>query len=163
VILGVDIGQRSGWALARLDGERVEIVGHGTVKVPRKEGPAANLERLRRWWDEHAADVTEVWIEGVGFAAYRDAHASYWRVRTVWEIVAAPLADYPVPDVPTSTLKRWATGKGNADKLAMVRAARERYGVDLRAKSEGGKAGEEDAADACHVAAYGATRGGEGA
>ncbi len=35
----------------------------------------------------------------------------------------------PYVDVPPGSLKKWATGNGNADKIAMVCAARERFGL----------------------------------
>ncbi len=157
MILGIDVGQRSGWALAAEDAcGRVKIIDHGIVRLPTSRGPGANLERLREWW-EGIPQVEAVWVEGVGFARFRLAHASYWRIRTLWEITGAP---YPQREVSVGSLKKWATGSGKADKAEMCQAARERYGVTLRAKAEGGSAADEDRADACHVAAYGVVHAG---
>lgn len=36
----------------------------------------------------------------------------------------------PRVDVPPSTLKKWGTGRGNANKIEMVVAARERFGLE---------------------------------
>ena len=163
MILGIDVGSRSGWALARYDGGTVEIVEYGHLVLGRKRGVVANLDRIRELlvsFDEpNPLDKTAAWIEGVGFASFRDAHASYWRIRTLWEVALGEHGWDALGVVPTGTLKKHATGKGNADKTEMVRAARESYRVPLwsTTESEGqGKRVHEDIADACHVAAYGA-------
>lgn len=41
--------------------------------------------------------------------------------------------------VSSTVLKKWATGKGNADKEKMHEAFRQRFGLDLQARLAGGK------------------------
>lgn len=75
----------------------------------------------------HARDADLVCIEA---GVYRSSHAFmagvlhgvvYDRLTPMWERVLL---------VPPGTLKKYATGKGNADKTAMVVAARERLGYE---------------------------------
>lgn len=52
---------------------------------------------------------------------------------------------YEWTDVPPATLKKWATGKGNADKGLMLATAIRRYGYE---------GSSHDEADALHLAYY---------
>ena len=146
--IGVDIGQTLGWAYH--SGQRV--TAHGTLKMAGRtpdqlrKAQAAFTALLALYQPDRLA------MEDVQFARYRDAHASYWRIRTLVELAWHG----PAPElVSTGELKRWATGKGNADKAAMCQAASARVGHVFRARPAG-KPGEEDQADACLVALWAA-------
>jgi len=162
VIVGFDISTSLGWAITRLDDEdRVVLIEHGVCELPTKMNPIDKLDRLRVLFDTlemHAVEcIAGVYVEGIPFVKQAQAHASYWRVRTMVEVVAAERDCYPVTEVNASTLKKWATGKGNADKALMCRAARERFGVRLHARKgdeQKGSKGQEDEADAILVAAW---------
>ena len=158
MILGIDVGTSLGWALTELrDDESVRLCGYGAIKLPTAAGPLANLERVRELFESFGGTVTAVYVEDVPFTKFAKATASYWRVRTLFEIVASDLGLYPFTEVNVSQLKRWATGKGNARKPAMCRAVRERYGVEVYARKDDdqrGKAADEDVADAILVASW---------
>lgn len=169
MILGLDVGTSLGWALTRLDDDHHHTVlhGYGVLDLPTKDGPLTNLDRVRglfRAFEPSSAaamltadEVTGIYVEDVPFTKYAKASASYWRVRTLAEIAAAEFGLYPFTIVNVSTLKQWATGKGNADKAAMCRAARERFDVPLYARKgdvEKGSKAHEDQADAILVAAW---------
>jgi Holliday junction resolvasome RuvABC endonuclease subunit len=65
----------------------------------------------------------------------------------------------PFSVVGPTVLKKWATGKGNADKEKMHAAFQQRFGVDMQARLAGreGKIGNpvSDVVDAVWLAAYG--------
>lgn len=162
MIVGFDVSTSLGWAITRLDDDdRVVLIEHGVCELPTKLNPIDKLDRVRVLFDTlemHAVeDVSGVYVEGVPFVKQAMAHASYWRVRTLIELVAAERELYPVTEVNVSTLKKWATGKGNATKALMCRAVRERYGVKLYARKDDDQKGskaQEDEADAILVAAW---------
>lgn len=127
VSLGIDIGQSLGWAVVN-DGV---LAAYGTLKLKRSASHAQNLANITHLVDDF--QPAAVGIEDVQFSRFVQAHASYWRIRTLVELgleMAAP--DAPVHTVGVSTLKTWATGKGNATKPDMVRAATARGAVGLR-------------------------------
>lgn len=74
-------------------------------------------------------DVTIVALEGFSFGSrgrtLDQVHGLGWIIR-----MALREAEVPYVIVPPSTLKRYATGRGNADKAAMQMAAQKRLGYD---------------------------------
>ena len=93
--------------------------------------------KLRGW--ERVAAITEaiddlasvsdlVVIEGYSFGS---RGATLFQIAELGGIVRCDLVREHTPyvDVPPSTLKRFATGRGNATKIDMVVAARERFGL----------------------------------
>ncbi|MAF30564.1 MAG: hypothetical protein CL819_15360 [Croceicoccus sp.] len=162
MILAFDVAQSCGWAAF----DSGTLKAYGAIRLA-KADPLINLEKLRGLFDGWATREGEanhmltglggVFVEGVAFSRFRDAHASYWRVRTLIEIVAAEHGCYPVTEVNTSTLKKWATNNGRASKAEMCAAARERFSVDLYARTDDVKKGskaQEDQADAILVGAW---------
>lgn len=81
-----------------------------------------------------ASDPTLVAIEGYAFARPNQAH----QVGELGGVIRVALAELGVPwlAVPPSTVKKYATGKGTADKTAMVVAARERLGYERQQPDE---------------------------
>lgn len=147
-VIAFDVGQSLGWAV--FDGTRLAEYGRLRLAGKNHTKNAAKLEPLFNRFSPYACV-----FEGVAFVSYRDAHASYWRLRTLIEYTAERAGVETFADVPTSTLKKFATGNGRASKVEMVRAARERFKVNLRAHGEdGGKKADEDTADAIHVGAW---------
>lgn len=71
-----------------------------------------------------------------------------WDRAGLWHGVFGQLDAWKIPIavVNPATLKRWATGKGNADKPAMLAAARQVWPVDVA---------NDDQADALHLAGMG--------
>ena len=122
VILALDLGQRAGWAVRNRDGAIAS--GVHEFRPSRFEGGGMIWLRFRAWLqeiDETAGGVGVVVFEEVrrhlGTTA---AHVfgGYLAHLTAW----AEANRIPYQGVPVGTIKRHATGKGNADKAAVIAA-----------------------------------------
>lgn len=118
--LALDLGTNTGWALRR-DG--TTISGTASFKVGRYEGGGMRYLRFQRWLDELARDgVDSIWFEEVRRHAGTDAAHVYGGLLatlTAW----CEHHGIPYSGVPVGTIKKHATGKGNANKDAMIAAA----------------------------------------
>jgi len=123
-ILALDLGQKTGWAARNADG----AITSGTVefKPSRWEGGGMVLLRFRAWLqevDETAGGVSAVYFEEVrshrGVAAAH-AYGGFLAHLTAW----AEANKIPYAGVPVGTIKRHVTGRGNADKVAVIAAVR---------------------------------------
>jgi crossover junction endodeoxyribonuclease RuvC len=124
VILALDLGQRTGWAVRNRDG----AIASGTheFRPGRFEGGGMIWLRFRAWLQE--VDETS---GGVGVVVFEEvrrhlgtsaAHifGGYLAHLTAW----AEANRIPYQGVPVGTIKRHVTGKGNADKTAVIAAVR---------------------------------------
>jgi len=121
-VLALDLGTRTGWAM--LVGSQVAH-GYADFRSGRYEGGGMRYLRFRRWLDELAQDVTEVHFEEVRRHAGTDAAHVYGGLLgtlTAW----CEERSIPYSGVPVGSIKKAATGKGNADKAAMIAAANAR-------------------------------------
>ena len=131
-VLALDLGTTTGWA-TRLNGQ----VFSGTVslKPSRYDGGGVRYLRFTRWLDEMAAEpLGAVYFEEVRRHAGTDAAHVYGGLMatlTAW----CELRGIPYEGVPVGTIKKHATGKGNANKDAMIAAARAR-GFDPKDDNE---------------------------
>ena len=123
-ILALDLGQKTGWAVRNADG----AIASGTVefKPGRFEGGGMVFLRFRAWLqevDESAGGVGAVYFEEVrshrGVAAAH-AYGGFLAHLTAW----AEANKIPYRGIPVATIKRHVTGKGNADKDAVIAAVR---------------------------------------
>ncbi|CAG9173158.1 hypothetical protein CURE108131_20920 [Cupriavidus respiraculi] len=130
-ILAIDIGTTTGWALGMRDGA---VHGGSQSFAPRRDdGPGQRWLKFGAWLGERARQAGEiqvVYYERVlrhtavqaahvygGFEAHLQAWADRNRIRLV--------------GVPVPVIKKSATGKGNADKFAMIGEMKARgYRVD---------------------------------
>jgi Holliday junction resolvasome RuvABC endonuclease subunit len=125
-LLTLDLGTQTGWALRGRDG----VITSGTVsfKPQRFEGGGMRYLRFKRWLDELALVAGEpqaVYFEEVRRHAGVDASHVYGGLLgqlTAWCEQRA----IPYQGVPVGTLKKHATGRGNADKAAMIAAMQAR-------------------------------------
>lgn len=112
--------------------------GHLAVDTFTTDTTATDLERAHRL----ALDVCALTAEADACAIEAGVARSHaaWRSGFLHGVVRHMLADVRphllVLDVPPATLKTFATGRGNADKTAMVIAARDRLGYDGTANDE---------------------------
>jgi hypothetical protein len=124
VILALDLGQRTGWAVLNRDGAIAS--GVQEFRPGRFEGGGMIWLRFRGWLHE----VDEM-SDGVGVVVFEEvrrhlgttaAHAfgGYLAHLTAW----AEANHVPYQGVPVGTIKRHVTGRGNADKRAVVDAVR---------------------------------------
>lgn len=125
-ILTLDLGTTTGWAVRTTDSQ--VISGTALFRPGRFEGGGMRFLRFRGWLDELASTsgaLSAVYFEEVRRHAGVDAAHVYGGLMatlTAW----SEQRSIPYGGVPVGTIKKHATGKGNADKLAMVAAARAR-------------------------------------
>ena len=125
-ILALDLGTQTGWALRT--GEDRILSGTITFKPSRFEGGGMRYIRFTDWLAEiamHSDGVRRVVFEEVRRHAGTDAahvYGGFLATLTSW------CEEYEVPyqGVPVGTIKRFATGRGNADKAAVIAAMQAR-------------------------------------
>lgn len=119
--LALDLGTNTGWAICR-DG--VTVSGTASFKVGRYEGGGMRYLRFQRWLDEVTRDgrVDSIWFEEVRRHAGTDAAHVYGGLLATLTAWAENLS-IPYSGVPVGSIKKHATGKGNANKEAMISAA----------------------------------------
>ena len=126
VVLALDLGTTTGWALRGQDGG----ITSGTIsfKPSRFEGGGMRYLRFRRWLAEIASlsgGLTRIPFEEVRRHVSTDsshAYGGFLATLTAWCEQEA----IPYEGVPVGTIKRYATGRGNADKAAMIAAIQAR-------------------------------------
>jgi len=125
-LLALDLGTATGWAIRTGDGQIVS--GTQTFKPGRFEGGGMRYLRFRGWLAElhgTGGPIGAIYFEEVRRHAGVDAahaYGGFLATLTAWcehERVA-------YAGVPVGTIKKFATGKGNADKVAMIEAMRRR-------------------------------------
>lgn len=124
--LALDLGTSTGWAIRGHDG----LITSGTVSLRpgRFDGGGMRYLRFTNWLteiDRLSGPVAAIWFEEVRRHAGTDASHIYGGLMatlTTW----AELRGIPYEGVPVGTIKRHATGKGNADKARMISAMRAR-------------------------------------
>ena len=132
-ILAVDPGSKLGWAL--LVGEVLES-GVEDFSLKRGESPGARYLRFRRWLadtDELAEKLTGARIALIVYeqAHHRGGFSTEVLVgfTTRLQEHAAAAAKCECVAVHSGTLKKFATGRGNAQKPEMMDAATQFWGV----------------------------------
>ncbi len=125
-VLALDLGTTTGWALRGQDGRVTS--GTMTFKPSRFEGGGMRFLRFRGWLAEVAAlsgGITRIAFEEVRRHVSTDsshAYGGFLATLTAW----CEQESIPYQGVPVGTIKRFATGKGNADKATMIAAVRAR-------------------------------------
>lgn len=124
MILALDTGTKTGWAL--IDGGKVIESGVQDFSKKRGESNGGMFLRFRRWLIEIAQDEDG---NTPNLLVYEQAHhrggaATEICVNLTGRVqeVAATL-NIEVAAYHTAHLKKWATGKGRADKDAMIKRA----------------------------------------
>ena len=125
-ILALDLGTMTGWAL-QAAGDRI-VSGTVSFRPSRYDGGGIRYLRFRAWLDsvaEDAAGIGVVHYEEVRRHLSTDAahvHGGLLATLTAW----CEQRGIAYQGVPVGTIKRHATGKGNADKAAIIAAIRAR-------------------------------------
>jgi len=125
-LLALDLGTTTGWAMAPPDGGIVS--GTVSFRPSRYDGGGIRYLRFRAWLDSVAEDadrIGAVYYEEVRRDLSTDAahvHGGLLATLTAWCEQRA----IAYQGVPVGTIKRHVTGKGNADKAAVVAAIRAR-------------------------------------
>ena len=125
-VLALDLGTTTGWALRRQDGGITS--GTITFRPSRFEGGGMRYLRFRSWLAELAAlagGLTRIAFEEVRSHAGTDAahlYGGFLAHLSAW----CEERGVAYEGVPVGTIKRFATGRGNADKAAMIAAIQAR-------------------------------------
>jgi hypothetical protein len=125
-ILALDLGTTTGWAIRSFDG--LITSGTASFRPGRFDGGGMRYLRFTNWLseiDRLSGPISAIWFEEVRRHAGTDAAHVYGGLMatlTAW----AELRGVPYQGVPVGTIKKHATGKGNAPKEAMIAAARAR-------------------------------------
>ena len=125
-ILALDLGTMTGWALRGSDGHISS--GSESFRPQRFEGGGMRYLRFKRWLTDIKqcnASIDQVVFEEVRRHAGVDAAHAYGGFMgqlTAW----CEHHQIPYQGIPVGTIKRHATGKGNASKDEMVAAVRAR-------------------------------------
>ena len=143
-LLALDVASTTGWARA-VEGEELTS---GVVKLrcrtrnKVREPRGAKFSQLQAWLDEQEIP-DQIAIERAG--RFKSAAAAE-TIHGLLAIAEAWAYDHAIPleYLSPGTIKKHATGKGNADKAAMIAAARERW--------PGVKLADDNEADARHIA-----------
>jgi Holliday junction resolvasome RuvABC endonuclease subunit len=124
-ILALDLGTTTGWALKPQSGP----IASGTVsfRPSRYDGGGMRYLRFRSWLNHLVAAnaVSAVYFEEVRRHVGTDAahiYGGFLACLSAW----CEEHGIAYQGVPVGTIKRFATGKGNADKAAVISALRER-------------------------------------
>ena len=125
-ILALDLGTTTGWALASLDGSIIS--GSQSFKLQRFEGGGMRFLRFKRW----LTDIKQCndGIDQVVFEEVRrhvgvdaaHAYGGFMGQLTAW----CEHHQIPYQGIPVGTIKKHATGKGNASKDEMLASVRTR-------------------------------------
>lgn len=129
-ILALDLGTTTGWALRSAQGP----IAHGFVsfKSQRFEGGGMRYLRFRRWLDDLRDTVcrtgTSPGIDALYFEEVR-RHLGVDAAHVYGGLLATLTAwcehhQIPYQGVPVGTIKRHATGRGNASKAEVIAAVR---------------------------------------
>ncbi|WP_235575902.1 crossover junction endodeoxyribonuclease RuvC [Roseovarius tolerans] len=125
-LLALDLGTTTGWALHGADG--LITSGTASFRNGRFDGGGMRYLRFTNWLGELerlSGPIAAIWFEEVRRHAGTDAAHVFGGLMaslTSW----AELRGIPYQGVPVGTIKKHATGKGNAPKQAMIDAARAR-------------------------------------
>lgn len=125
-ILALDLGTTTGWALTSRDG--LIASGSESFKPQRFEGGGMRYLRFKRWLTEIklcAGGIDAVFLEEVRRHVGVDAahaYGGFLATLTAW----CEHHQIPYQGVPVGTIKKHATGKGNAGKAEMIAAAKAR-------------------------------------
>jgi hypothetical protein len=125
-ILSLDLGTTTGWAM-QLTGGGIES-GTTSFRPSRYDGGGMRYLRFRGWLASIAADaagIGAIYFEEVRRHIGTDAahlYGGFLATLTAW----CEQNSIPYEGVPVGTIKRHVTGKGNADKTAVIEAIRAR-------------------------------------
>ena len=123
-ILALDLGTTTGWALRTPDGAITS--GTQSFRPQRFEGGGMRFLRFKRWLTElkaHADGIDSLHFEEVRRHVSTDAahaYGGFLATLTSW----CEHHQIPYQGVPVGTIKKHATGKGNASKAEMITAMR---------------------------------------
>lgn len=139
-VLAIDLGTKCGWCVAEGDSF---IAGTWNLAGGRFDGGGMRFLRFEQFLREALPGVERVAYEEVRRHMGVDAAHVYGGLQAVLT-AECERQGIPYEGIPVATIKKHATGKGNAKKDAMMNAARQRWS---------GFNGDDNEADARWIAA----------
>ena len=130
LLLALDLGTTTGWAIvdSAAAGDRALVIsGSQAFKPGRFDGGGMRYLRFANWLDEVKGghQIARVAFEEVRRHQGVDAaHAYGGFMATLTRWCESQDPKVPYEGVPVGTIKKLATGKGNADKAAVLKWAR---------------------------------------
>lgn len=125
VVIGIDPGSMCGWALVDEAGKR-QASGVWDLRARRHEGGGMRYLRVRRYLEElldHAEGHRSPVVAYEEVRRHRGTDAAHVYGGIVASIVTVcEERKVPYAAIPVGTVKRTATGRGNASKLEMIAA-----------------------------------------
>jgi Holliday junction resolvasome RuvABC endonuclease subunit len=132
VVIGLDLGTKTGWSVLDYSGNRLAS-GHWNFQPKRFESGGMRYIRFRAALRE----LIRAWPNSaVGFEAVRRhrgvaaAHVYGGLMATMQSLLDDKEHKIPYLGIGVGTIKKHATGKGNAKKDMMIASAEERWGTD---------------------------------
>ena len=122
-LLAIDLGTQTGWARGRM-AEKPQS-GTQSFALGRFDGGGMRYLRFQVWLEEMLRGVDRVAYEEVRRHTATDAAHVYGGLMGCLTATCEQ-QEIPYEGVPVGTIKKWATGKGNAGKPAMVQAVLDR-------------------------------------
>ncbi len=138
-ILAIDPGTKCGYAISPVES------GTWDLSPKRHEGGGMRFLRLKNYLVDICEGVELVVYEEVRRHMGTDAAHIYGGIVAIISEYCE-LKEIPYQGVPVGTIKKFGTGKGNADKAMMVQAAKEKWGSI--------KIVDDNQADALHLLAW---------
>lgn len=133
-ILAIDPSTKTGWAVLARGWTRPES-GVQVFDLRRGESPGMRFIRFRAWLESMAQWEPELYVYEQ--AHHRGGAATELCVGFTTRIIEeAARRGAQHAGVHTGTLKKFATGRGNAEKDAMIEAARHRWAIEPQDDNE---------------------------
>lgn len=135
-VLGIDPGTKCGWAIVShtaTEPHALQLRGTWDLQPRRHEGGGMRFLRVRAYTAEILAahKIDALAYEEVRRHAGTDAAHIYGGITaTITGLLESHPQSTPYRGIPVGTIKRTATGRGNADKGAMIEAARAKWPGD---------------------------------
>lgn len=124
-ILALDLATKTGWALIRPGWDKPES-GVQDFSLKRGESPGMRFLRFRKWLMDMRMHSPELYVyEQPHYRGGAPTQVCVGLESILLEEVARVSANHV--SVHSKTLKKFATGKGNASKAMMERAANKRW------------------------------------
>jgi Holliday junction resolvasome RuvABC endonuclease subunit len=142
IILSLDLATNTGWA-SYADGQIT--IGSASFALKRGDSPGMRFLRCRSWLREMLKLLENIDLICYEQPHQRGGHPTQVAMGLVTEVLSfSARANIETTSVHSMSLKKWATGKGNAKKPQMIQEA----------KSRGYDVANDDEADAVLMLEY---------
>lgn len=131
-VIAIDPGTHCGYAFTDDGRAQADFSGVWNLKGGRFEGGGMRFVRMRKYFDELVKDEADcrVFFEEVRrHMGVDSAHIYGGIIAVISSVCEERLVPYQA--IPVGTIKKHATGRGNASKSQMVEAAQKKFGPEV--------------------------------